>query len=149
MLNKNIFFIVLILVSSACHQKKLSKTTATEIQKVIVDMNYNVKDSIANYTIDSAKVNADTLSLFINYSGGCKTHSFDLYSNEAYAKSFPPQTTVYLKHKDNGDACRELITKELKFNIAELKYTGPETVNTGQVTVIINVGKNHRVSYTK
>ena len=142
MFNKNILFIILLLTGTSCHQKKLAKTTPdAEVKMVIVDQNYNVKDSIVNYTIDSAKTNGDILSLFINYSGGCKTHSFDLYSNSLYAKSLPPQTTVYLKHKNNGDACRELIIEELRFNISQLKYSGKKTV-------IINVGKNHRVYYS-
>ncbi len=137
---------------SACHKKAMKQlinknntTVATisdlsEIKNIIIDPKINMMDTGASYNIDSMKVNADILSVFVNYSGGCKTHSFDLYSNGAYAKSLPPQASLSLKHVSNGDACRQLIVQELKFNISKLKYSG-------QNTVIVELGNTQPVYY--
>jgi len=153
MQQKNILFVLLFIsIISSCHKREINKSnngresktplaTTDSIKSVIINANYNIKDTGATYTIDSAKVNADILSLFIKYSGGCKAHSFDLYSTGFYAKALPPQTFVFLKHNSNGDACRQFFMKELKFNISQLKYTG-------QKVVVVKIGKKHRVQYT-
>lgn len=144
-----ILFIVLI---SACHKKTLVRSSkknnttvsavndVSKIKDVIIDPLTNMNDTGASYIIDSVKVNNDIISIFVNYSGGCQTHSFDLHSNGAYGKSLPPQVSVCLKHISNNDGCRQLISEELKFNIAKLKYQG-------QKTVIIQVGNKQRVYY--
>ena len=117
-----------------------TKNTVDTIKSVIINKSYTNTDSVKNYFIDSLKINGDILSIFINYSGGCKNHTFELIGNKFYAKSLPPQTTVYLVHNNNGDSCRELIQSELKFNIKQLKYSG-------QNAVIVYVGKSHRIAY--
>ncbi len=119
---------------------KLNNDTS-KIEMVIIDRNSNMADTGVAYIIDSMKINNDILSLFVKYSGGCGVHSFQLFSNGAYAKSLPPQTSVCLRHTNKEDACRQLISEELKFNISKLKYQG-------QNTVIINIGKSHRINYT-
>ncbi len=131
---------------SSCHKKQINQTTSSpasvaveptkppqeaalpEIKNAIVDAETDMANTGAMYTVDSIKINNDTLSVFVNYSGGCKEHSFDLYSNGMYAKSLPPQLSLCLKHTNNGDACRKLVMKELKFTINNLKYPGKNTV---------------------
>lgn len=131
----------------ACHKKQINQTASTttastaasenkepkasllpEIKNAIVNPETDMANTGALYTVDSMKVTEDTLSVFVNYSGGCKVHSFDLYSNGMYAKSLPPQLSLCLKHTDNGDACRMLIMEELKFNVNNLKYAGKSSV---------------------
>lgn len=123
----------------ACHKRSINKSQATATEKsekntdfpvknAIVDAETDMADKGALYTVDSIKINEDVLSVFVNYSGGCESHSFELYSNGMYAKSMPPQLSLCLKHTSNNDNCRELILKELKFNVANLKYAGKSTV---------------------
>lgn len=148
-------FIFSLALITACHKKtrtariacghnptitKLNNNDTSQIKMVIVDRNINMSDTGTAYTIDSVKINNDILSLFVNYSGGCKTHSFELLSNGAYAKSLPPQVSISLKHIGNDDACRQLITQELKFNVSKLKYQG-------QNTVILNLRNKARIYY--
>lgn len=137
---KHTFFILLaITLFFACHKKSIDKTQSSKTEKSVKNADMPVKNAIvdaetdmaekgAPYTVDSIKINQDILSVFVNYSGGCENHSFDLYSNGMYAKSMPPQLSLCLKHTNNNDNCRELITKELKFNVANLKYAGKSTV---------------------
>lgn len=146
------FILFLVVLISACHRKTRNQCThktntivankdaSSEIKNIVIDPNTNMIDTGTAYTIDSAKVNNDILSLFVNYSGGCKTHLFELYSNGAYGKSLPPQVSVCLKHVGNEDGCRQLISQELKFNISKLKYKG-------QNTVIIHIGNKHPIYY--
>lgn len=155
------YFTIIILLSVtlflACHKKETSKTntnstatskstsenknTAPIIKDAIVDPETDLMNTGAAYNIDSTKINGDILSLFINYSGGCNEHSFELYSNGMYAKSLPPQLSICLRHTNNDDACRELISQELKFNITKLRYPGKNTV-------ILKLGDKQRITYT-
>lgn len=137
---KNTLFILLAtILFFACHKKSINKSHATTTEKsekqadipvksAIVDTDTDMTDKGSLYAVDSIKINEDILSVFVNYSGGCETHSFDLYSNGMYAKSMPPQLSLCLRHTNNNDNCRELILKELKFNVANLKYAGKSTV---------------------
>lgn len=135
-------FTISILLSTtlflACHKKNMagSKTTtaistvsdnpSSEVKNVIVDQNLDIATIGGALTnVDSLAITGDVLSIFVNYSGGCTEHSFDLYSNGMYAKSLPPKLTLFIKHTDKDDACRTLITQELKFNVSAIKYTGP------------------------
>lgn len=142
------YFTIIILLSVtlflACHKKEIasSKTavpvitpsanTSSEIKSVIVDSNLDIAAiGGASTIIDSLAIKADVLSIFVNYSGGCKDHGFDLYSNGMYAKSLPPKLTLFLKHTDNDDGCRSLISQELKFNISAVKYTSSLSLKVG------------------
>jgi hypothetical protein len=135
---KKYFFatiVLLPLLTAACYNKaltnsnKVSSTSAkqsstSEIKNVIVDQKTDLANlGGTNVNVDSLKIKGDTLSIFVNYGGGCKEHNFELYSNGAYAKSLPPKLTLYLVHTNNNDRCRELIMRELKFNISNIKYT--------------------------
>ncbi len=146
-----VFILFAIVFSAACHKKygKHSNTSKqitaidnfSKIKNLIVDSNVNMNIIGSEYVIDSAKINNDILSLFVNYAGGCKTHTFELYSNAEYAKSLPLQTWVCLKHTGNDDACRQLISEELKFNISQLQHKG-------QNTVVINIGNKQKIAYS-
>jgi hypothetical protein len=139
-----------ITVLVACHKKNISNSTSEsktekqtvkiEIKNAIVDPQVDLASKGAAYTIDSISIAGDILSVFVNYSGGCKEHSFDLYSNKMYGKSLPPQLSLCLKHAGADDACRELIMKELKFNVSNLKYPG-------KTTLILKIG-DKRATYT-
>lgn len=140
-----VFFLSAVLFFS-CHKKQISQTNTSsavvsteksetkataaqpEVKNAIVNAETDMTNTGSMYNVDSIKVTNDTLSVFVNYSGGCKEHSFELYSNGMYAKSLPPQLSLCLRHTGNGDACRKLIMQELKFNINNLKYPGKNTV---------------------
>lgn len=149
-------FIIVILSSVtlllACHKKEMSKKavahqttsenikTAPVIKDAIIDPEADIMDTGGAYNIDSLQINADILSVFVNYSGGCKEHSFELYSRGMYGKSLPPQLSLCLRHNNNGDACNDLVQQELKFNIVKLKYSGKNTL-------ILKLGDKQRITY--
>jgi len=118
-----------------------SNPSATEIKNVTVDPAADMVNTGAPYSVDSVGISGDILSVFVNYSGGCKDHSFELLSNGMFAKSLPPQVTVCLKHTNNDDACRKLVMQELKFNVSGIKY------KSGNGTTVIKLG-DKQVTYT-
>ena len=111
--------ILSLLLLSNC--KINSPANDNNIKHIIIDTKANMLDTGDAYTIDSIKLNKDILSLFVNYSGGCQQHSFELYNNGISTHSLPPQTSISLKHIGNKDMCRQLISEEVKFNISSLK----------------------------
>ena len=136
-----------VLILGSCHPK-LVQTNNTAVSKknepgyiksIIIDAKASSVEPGDAFAVDSLKINSDTLSLFVNYGGGCKEHSFDLYSSGAMAKSLPPQITMILKHNGHDDKCKMQIIQELKFNIAQLKKSGYEEI-------VLRIG-DLRVSY--
>lgn len=148
-MHKHVILIIIFLIPFffACRKKGMAKTTGKSkqisiskpvvqepadtiplVKSAIVDPETDMTNTGSPYSVDSMKIEGDTLSVFVNYSGGCKKHSFDLYSNGMYAKSLPPQLTVNLKHNGYDDGCRKLIMEEVKFDVSNLKYAGKNTV---------------------
>ncbi len=140
---KSILTLIIIITFAACHNKGLKQAnnpTSSSQPKVIIDQKVNMNDKGDNYSIDSLKINADVLSVFVSYSGGCKEHSFELYSNTDYTKSTPTEIILCLKHKANSDACRSFISKEVTFKISDLKQKKKETL-------VLILGENQRINY--
>ncbi len=72
------------------------------------------------YSIDSAKIEDDIITLSVAYGGGCKTHYFFAYFHSFIYKSNPPQMDLYLHHFGNDDFCEAYIHQELRFDLAPL-----------------------------
>ena len=90
--------------------------------KVEINENYDISNMGARYNLSGVEVDKDVMTMFVSYSGGCKDHDFFLVSKNEYAKSLPPQLTLYLEHDNKGDACRELKQDTLMFNISRARY---------------------------
>lgn len=69
-------------------------------------------------TILAATLSGDTLSLVVEYEGGCQEHDFSLIHDSVFLESFPVQTHVRLAHE--GDRCGEQVTEELEFDLSPL-----------------------------
>ncbi len=117
-------FLFLCLLTSACHKKLITQPVESipKTEEVKVDAGADLSATGAAYRIDSIGIVGDVLFVFVNYSGGCNEHSFELISNGKYAKSLPPQLSLCLKHSNNGDMCKKLVSQELKFDISKIKY---------------------------
>lgn len=62
------------------------------------------------FGLASMEVVGDNITLSLNYSGGCETHSFALYmSPAAFLESFPVQAELYVWHDDHQDPCDGLV----------------------------------------
>lgn len=126
-----------------CSGKKNKPDPApVAVPKARIDASVDPSAFPATFTLDSLKINHDTLSAFVNYSGGCAEQQFDLLSNGLFAKSMPPQLTIGLLHDRKGDQCRALVMKELRFDITAFRRPG-----STQGTVILKLA-DQSIEYT-
>lgn len=84
-----------------------------------------VKDNPST-EITNVEVDGNVLKVKVSYSGGCEDQTFRLVGSTMIMKSIPPKRKVTLERDSKGDACRELITKDLLFDISELAYKKEE-----------------------
>lgn len=94
-------------------------------------------------TITSVKLEGNILSLDVEYSGGCKDHTYDLIGSEAVMKSLPAKRSVKLIHHSNDDSCRELVSETLKFDVRAFAMSQ----TTGSEIVLILDGLKETVLY--
>ena len=104
-----------------------AKQGMTEHPEVIIDNTFMPGTDKPAYKIASASITGNILSLNVSYTGGCAEHLFELISNGLYAKSLPPQITVYLKHQSD-DTCDKTIEKTIPYDISKLQYPGQNTL---------------------
>lgn len=145
--------ICFVLLLSACKPKQETTETGNtdpvitepSIPELIVDPALDREQPNGKFNVTGLEINGDILSVALNYSGGCKEHEFKLYSDGKYAKSMPPQLTLWMQHIDNEDACRKLILDTLQFDITKARYE-----NQSEVIIRMNNTKQTaRYTYTK
>lgn len=104
-------------------------------------------------SIAGASLQGDVLVLDVRFGGGCAEHAFDLYAQTAFMESEPVQTRLALAHRANGDPCRALLSRELRFDLAPLRDAyrrayGP----SGRIVLHVHEpgpsGGSHDVLYT-
>jgi hypothetical protein len=103
----------------------------------------DVNQETAMTTITSVTLEGNILSVDVEYSGGCKDHSFDLIGSEAVMKSMPPKRSVKLMHNSNDDTCRELVSETIKFDIRALSMTEKK----GSEIILLLDGYKEAISY--
>ncbi len=71
-------------------------------------------------TIDSARVDGDTLAAFVTHGGGCANHTYQLVVGAAWMESFPVQVGARIAHNANGDVCKALLRQNLRMSLRPL-----------------------------
>ena len=89
------------------------------------------------YTINVARLQGDTLTINVSYSGGCETHEVTLVAEERFLESFPVQLRISLAHNANGDTCEAWITEDHHFNLTPLKEVYQEAYRTEIGTIAL------------
>lgn len=113
---------------------KADLTNAAEIgpevpvKDVIINPYQDLSNTGDPYAVDSISIENKVLSVFVNYPGGCRTHSFELYASGKLEASKPAKAILCLRHYDDTDKCKTQIIQEVKFNLADLKYPKTKTV---------------------
>lgn len=72
------------------------------------------------FQVKGTAIKGNLLSIDVQYSGGSKEHTFELFSNQMMMKSLPPKMNLFLQHQANGDLAKALITKTLLFDLSLL-----------------------------
>lgn len=120
-----------ILALAACGSKKIqgdgTGQTITEkkpIPAIPATLGYSKHpmEEMQPFTIQSAVLANDILTVTVQYNGGCEEHTFSLEGNEQISKSLPPIRTMRLVSSGKKDLCKALIVKTLQFNVSPLAY---------------------------
>lgn len=82
------------------------------------DASYWPSDQV---TIEGFTIRGDSLELAVTFGGGCRDHTFILLSDGAWMESYPVQVAVKLAHDANGDNCKALLSRVLRFDLSPLK----------------------------
>lgn len=93
---------------------------------VIIDSSFSVDNKNMRMNILNMQLNKDVLTMEINYSGGCKEHQFNLYTNGAAENN---KLQLFLVDMQNEDFCKMLLTDTLKFNLSNLKTISKNKLN--------------------
>ncbi|NIT55255.1 MAG: hypothetical protein GWN00_03120 [Aliifodinibius sp.] len=112
---------------------------------------HNIPDRpTAHVVIEKAAIRGDIITFIISYSGGCKSHDFQLVGT-TFQESNPLRVSAQLFHYDNDDPCDQWITEELRFNLSPLKELYFSMYDEDCDTVLINLGEDipldHKLTY--
>ena len=91
------------------------------------------------YTINSATIEDDILSVDVSYGGGCETHVFTLVAEEQFLESFPVQLRVSLAHNANGDRCKAWLTEDYHFDLTPIKEVYQKGYRTDEGTIVLRL----------
>jgi hypothetical protein len=99
-------------------------------------------------TIVSAEVKGDSLELIVNYGGGCRAQSFLLLSDAAWMESYPVQVGVRVARDAQGDNCKALLSRMLRFDLAPLKAAYNEAYHSTTGILRLNIRGFESVTYS-
>ncbi|MCJ8288643.1 MAG: hypothetical protein HRT58_01325 [Crocinitomicaceae bacterium] len=131
---------VSILLFACNNTKEVLDIDPIEVKKAQIG---DVMQESAPITVTAATLDGNILSLEIEYSGGCKDHTYELIGSEAIMKSLPAKRAIKLVHNSNDDTCRELISETIKFNIRAFSVTETK----GSEIVLLLDGYKQSISY--
>lgn len=115
-------------------EKALAVETKTDIQAnsdlrpITVNPEFRDGQTDAFY-LDGVSVSGDTLKVEVRYGGGCKEHEWEMHTTGMYAKSYPPQLSLFLAHKNNGDMCKAMLRETLYFDLVGIQYPASDVLN--------------------
>jgi hypothetical protein len=125
---KTILFLVALVSFTACanlkNAKNVSQTSDNQTinpkpTKAVLGDN---SQSSAPTTIKAVSLTANILKIEIEYTGGCKTHQFNLVGSQMISKSLPPIRAINLIHASDNEECKQLINDTLYFDLKDLAY---------------------------
>jgi hypothetical protein len=99
-------------------------------------------------TVISATVKGDSLELVVNYGGGCRAQSFLLLADNAWMESYPVQVGVRVARDAQGDNCKALLSRMLRFDLTPLKIAYNEAYQTSTGIIRLNISGFSSVTYS-
>jgi hypothetical protein len=93
-------------------------------------------------------VKGDSLELVVNYGGGCRAQSFLLLADNAWMESYPVQVGVRVARDAQGDNCKALLSRMLRFDLTPLKVAYNEAYQTSAGIIRLNISGFSSVTYS-
>lgn len=129
-----LFFIALI----SCDTNDIVKPT----DQIIGDIDVESDD----FSLREAFYEGDSLIITVQYSGGCKQHSFTLVWPEAIIAIHPPQFGIYLVHDGNDDSCEAYLTNTIRFDLTKNPLgLNVDAIKEGEITLINGSNKDEMI----
>jgi hypothetical protein len=91
------------------------------------------------WSLDSARIEGDTLRLRVSHAGGCRRHGYALVAWNGWLESNPVQVGVLLAHDSRGDACEALLAPHLRFHLAPLREAFLRDYGAGHRTLVLRI----------
>ncbi len=115
-------------------------TEEETVKRIVIEDAWENSTTDGAYEINSAEVVDNVLRLSVTYGGGCEEHDFELVGASAFAESYPVQAKLAIQYDDNGDECRSLLSRDLRFDLTPLQhlYASQYGIDTG--TILFRLG---------
>jgi hypothetical protein len=84
------------------------------------------------------RIRGDTLVAEVRYGGGCREHRFALVFGDVFMESDPVQVRGMLSHDADGDLCRALLGRTLRYDLGPLRRAYLSAYGGGGGTVVLN-----------
>lgn len=102
----------------------INSNIVSQLNKSVFDkIDNNRKNNISegdNYTIKESKREGDNLQVILEYSGGCKVHTFEIIWDGIVYTDNPCKINLLLIHRGNFDNCEALITDTINIDLKKL-----------------------------
>ncbi|MCB9673560.1 MAG: hypothetical protein H6737_00505 [Alphaproteobacteria bacterium] len=93
------------------------------------------------YTVTGASIAGDTLSVDVEYGGGCAMHDWTLcWPDATFAESNPVQVTLDLLHDDHDDACDAVVLDTIELDLAPLRQAWRDAYAQTSGTITVHLG---------
>lgn len=92
-------------------------------------------------------IEGDTLTLTVEYGGGCRVHRFALLVDPIFRESDPVQMSARLAHDADGDLCRALLREDLRFDLGPVRRHYQAAYGPGPGEIVIFV-EGWRIAFT-
>lgn len=126
-------------------------TDTTLSNELIINRNYEpvkdpgVPDELLNFSITDVRVEDDSLSLFVQYGGGCKPHQFNVVWDGEYHDNFI-RLSLYHRQPEGPDMCEALLTSGLRVALSDF-YQDSLTLRAFPFTYVIQNTTSEQVVY--
>ncbi|MDP2305489.1 MAG: hypothetical protein Q8P18_05635 [Pseudomonadota bacterium] len=88
----------------------------------------------------AAFIEGDTLSVQVEYGGGCEEHAFVVcWPDGTFAESAPVQASLELWHGGLVDGCEALLNETLELDLTPLKEAWHTSYGEGAGTISVNL----------
>ena len=124
-----------------------TEPASDEVRPVVIEEVGAEPGESDDFTLQGASVEGDTLALQVGYSGGCEPHQFSLHWAPLWLESLPVQTSLWLTHEANDDACEAFITETLRFDLTPLRDQWHQSYGPGAGTIVLLLADTEPLSY--
>ena len=128
--------LLLVLLATAGCQESPLEPVLPENNVVVADGRDYGND---RYSINSAALDGDILSVSVSYSGGCRSHVFTLVIAPSFRESDPVQLPAVLAHEANGDPCEAYPTETRVFDLALVRTRYRQTYGPGPGIIVLQI----------